>query len=245
MAAGNNREVKAVYHTDDSLPMFLDNVSRLLRNAGGLCPLSVFACLGIIAVMQHTATLPTLSRHTIKASKPALSIVAIHDDFIAGIRAQEALEWLKFSLGSELRVCPITWSFEHLKRLDLRSMSIRAAAAADVIIVSASDVKPLPDHIKHWLNSSLGEQGEIRPILVALHGEKMEFESTPGPLCSHLKRVAESWQTEFMCNEDFDRRLDLDFALQLIRHKTPDTCHREEPFGREFYSAPRYWGING
>lgn len=195
--------------------------------------------------MQHTAPSPTLCRQSVRAGKPAFSVVTIHDGFYAGIRAQEALEWLKHTLGSVLQLRPVSWSFENLERLDVRSLSIRAAAAADVIIVSASDVKPLPDHIKQWLSSSLAEQRETRPMLVALHDEKMEFECTHGPLCTHLKRVADAWQTEFMCNEDFDQRLDLDFATQLIRHNSPDASHREEPFGREFHSATRYWGING
>lgn len=195
--------------------------------------------------MQLIASSSTPRRQDVRASKPAFSVVAIHDGFFAGIRAQEALEWLKHTLGSELRVRPVSWSFENLERLDVRSLSIRAAAAADMLIVSASDVTPLPDHIKQWLGSSLAEQRETRPMLVALHDEKMEFDCTQGPLCKHLKRVADAWQTEFMCNEDFNQRLDLDFATQLIRHKSQGSFHREEPFGREFYSAPRCWGING
>jgi hypothetical protein len=195
--------------------------------------------------MQLTAPSPKLRRQNGRAAKTAFSVVIIHDGFYAGMRAQEALEWLRYTLGSDLQVYPMSWSFENLERLDVRSMSIRAAAAADVIIVSASDTAPLPNHIKQWLNSTLAEQQATRPMLVALHDEKIESNGTMGPLCTHLQRVADAWQTEFMCNEDFDRHLDLDFATRLIRHKSPDAFHRAEPFGREFHSAPRNWGING
>jgi len=182
-------------------------------------------------------------RENNRTSKPAFAVVTIHDGFSADMRAKEALEWLKQTLGSDLQIHTISWSFEQLERPDLRAMSIRAAA--DMLIVSASDLKPLPEHITQWLRSSLAEQRETRPVLVALHDEKMGFDRTQGPLCTHLKRVAATWQTEFMCNEDFDQRLDLGFATQLIRHKSQGSFHRKEPFGREFCSAPRFWGING
>ena len=48
-----------------------------------------------------------------------------------------------------------------------------------------------------------------------------------------------------MCNDDFDHRLDRDFATQLLCSRSPVSAHRAKPFGGEFQAAPRYWGING
>ena len=80
--------------------------------------------------MQPTAPPVTLRRPNVQAAKPAFSVIAIHDGFFTGIRAMEALEWLKYSLCPDLQVYPITWSFDKLERQDVRTTSIRAAAAA-------------------------------------------------------------------------------------------------------------------
>jgi len=175
---------------------------------------------------------------------PAFSVVAIHDDFSASVRAREALEWLEHSLGADLHVRSISWSFQKLERMDLRAMSVRAAAAADVIIVAASDTQPVPDQVRRWLDSSLQQQRGSRAVLVALHDEDHDDTAPPGPLCSHLKRLAVRWQTELICNNDFDRRLDRDFAMRFI-HQEADTSFRpHQPFGIDFYSAPECGGIN-
>ncbi len=176
---------------------------------------------------------------------PPLSIVAIHDDFASGIRACEALKWLEHSLGSEWEVRAHTWSFQKLERMDLRAMSIRAAAAADVIIVAAEqDTQPVPDQVRRWLDAALQQQREGRAVLVALHDEEPEDAARPGPLCTHLERLAGRWQTEFMCNKDFEQRLDHDFILRLIRQKNEAAGHSDHPLGIDFYSASEWGGIN-
>ncbi len=195
--------------------------------------------------MQHIGPSPTLRRPNAQASKPAFSVITLHDGFFTGIRAMEALEWLKFTLCPELQLYPVSWSFDKLALQDVRAVSIRAAAAADLLIVSAENETPLPDHIKLWFDSIEKQQRDTRPIIVALHEEGFKSKSTEGPLCTHLKEVADTWRTEFMCNDDFDQRLDCDFAAQLISSRKPTSINRVKPFGGEFQSAPRYWGING
>ena len=179
-----------------------------------------------------------------RAAGPVFSVVAIHDDFSASVRVREALEWLEYSLGSDLQVRSISWSFQKLERMDLRAMSVRTAAAADLIIVAASDTQPVPDQVRRWLDSSLQQQRGSRAMLVALHNEDQDDTAPPGPLCSHLKRLAIRWQTEFLCNNDFDRRLDRDFALRFIHQKADASLRPHPPFGIDFYSAPECGGIN-
>lgn len=194
--------------------------------------------------MQHMLASSTLGKPNGRAAKTGLSVIAIHDGFFAGIRAKEALEWLKHTLGSELQILPISWSFEQLERLDLRATSIRSAAAADVLIVSVSGLKPLPDHIRKWLCSSLAEQWRTHPTLVALHDENTEIGCDQRPACMQLRQVACGLHTNFVCNEDFDRIFDQEFATQLIRRKSQDALHRTQYIGEDFYSTPRVWGIN-
>ena len=195
--------------------------------------------------MQHIAPSPPLRTTKNQVLKPAFSVITLHDGFFTGIRAMEALERLKFTLCPELQLYPVSWSFEKLVLQDVRATSVRAAAAADLLIVSAADETPLPDHIKLWFDSIEKQQRDTRPVIVALHEEGFESKSADGPLCTHLREVADTWQTAFMCNDDFDLRLDCDFATQLIISRRPTCRNRVKPFGGEFQSAPRYWGING
>lgn len=195
--------------------------------------------------MQAAASAPVFRKLNAPSTIPAFSVVALYDGFFANVRVMEALEWLKYSLCPDLRVCPVTWSFDTLERHDVRTNSVRAAAAADLLIVSAPDESTMPDHIMKWFAAVPQQQRASRPVVVALHEEDSEFNNAQGSLCSHLREVAGSWQTEFMCNDDFDQRLDRDFATRLISSKSHAPIHRAKPFGGEFQSPPRYWGING
>ena len=79
---------------------------------------------------------------------------------------------------------------------------------------------------------------------LALHDEEPEDAARPGPLRTHLERLAGRWQTEFMCNKDFEQRLDHDFILRLIRQKNEAAGHSDHPLGIDFYSASEWGGIN-
>lgn len=195
--------------------------------------------------MQPSVLSPTIRKLSLQAARPAFSVVAVYDGFFANIRAMEALDWLKRTLCPVMQVCPLSWSFDKLEEPKERSTAVRAAAAADLLIVSAADDTTLPEHIRQWFDGIPTQQRDARPVIVALHDEGSEFNNTRNSICAHLKEVAGAWETEFMCNADFDQRLDHEFATQLLSGKGPTSRHRAKPFGGEFAAAPRYWGING
>ena len=190
--------------------------------------------------MNSTASPP----HNREQASPTFSVIALHDDFAAGIRAQEAVEWLKHSLGSDLRITFTLWSFQSLERLDVRAMSLRAAAAADVVIVSASETEQVPDQIKRWMDSLLQHQRDSRAVLVALHDDGQPASDPPGPLCCYVEDEAARWRTDYMCNKDFDQRLDRDYAMQFIGQKSRVPYDLNEPSEMSSYSGPVGWGIN-
>ncbi len=171
--------------------------------------------------MQLAAPTLNIRRRDRQSVRPVFSVVAIYDDFHTGICAHETLEWLAILLGFDLKVCSCAWSFDSLERLDVRSMSMRKAADADMIIIAGSEDKPLPDHIRRWLDSILQQQHHGRAVLVALHDEFQTSSYHSCPLCSYLENLADRWQTEFISPEDLDQRLDLDFALECISRKRP------------------------
>jgi hypothetical protein len=194
--------------------------------------------------MLYNAAPLKVSGQNSRSANPKFSVVAIHDSFTSGVRAQEALEWLRHSLGYDLQIYSIAWSFQNLERLDVRAMSLRVAASADVIIISASDAEPVPDHIKRWLDASLQQQREGRAALVALHDDENGDACIPGPLCSCLEQRASRWNTEFMCNKDFDQRLDRDFAMQCIDNKRQGPFLLNQQAAHPKDTAPIIGGIN-
>ncbi len=181
-----------------------------------------------------------------RSASPALTVVAIYNDFYAGVRAQEAMQWLKLSLGYDLEVATSLWSFKSLERLDVRSMAIHRAASADVIIIAMSDGDPVPNHIERWMDSCLQQQqNKGRSVLVAIHDDvQSDDKDETTPLCTYLERQAARWQTEFICNHEFDQRLDREFAMRCIDRKTPAASVLSQTSSSHSNRDAYRWGIN-
>lgn len=171
--------------------------------------------------MPRIAPLPKTRERSELTAGPIYSVVAVYDDFSSGIRAKEALEWLEHSLNSNMDFRSTVWSFRSLERQDVRANSLREAATADVLIIAASEMETVPDQIKIWIDSIFQHQRDGRAVLVALHDGDEGPCASPGPLCSYLEHQAGRWHTEFMCNHDFDLRLDRDYAIKFVSQKGP------------------------
>jgi hypothetical protein len=194
--------------------------------------------------MQITAATYKTQKWDGYSTRPTLSVVAIYNDFCAGIRAQEALQWLKLSLSFDMEVSASSWSYRSLERLDVRSVATKQATTADVIIVAASDAELVPDHVMRWLDASLQQQSDGGAVLVALHDEVQTPEEDPTPLCGYLERQADRWRTDFICNQDFDQRFDRDFALQCLSRRAPADTYLDQIPERYSNRDAYRWGIN-
>ena len=82
--------------------------------------------------MQHIAPTLKFRERDLRTASPIFSAIAIHDHFSSGIRAREALLWLKHCLCSDMQVRSSLWSFQSLERSDPRTVSLREASKADV-----------------------------------------------------------------------------------------------------------------
>jgi hypothetical protein len=125
-------------------------------------------------------------------------------------------------------------------------MAIHRAASADVIIIAMSDGDPVPNHIERWMDSCLQQQqNKGRSVLVAIHDDvQSDDKDETTPLCTYLERQAARWQTEFICNHEFDQRLDREFAMRCIDRKThAASVLSQTPSSHSNRDAYR-WGIN-
>ena len=192
---------------------------------------------------MRTLPMALTSGHMVRASGTTLSVVAVYDGITDAVGVHAAIGALTMSAGPDVNVRCITWSFDMLTRLDVRHVSIREAAQADVLIVSASGTDPLLAHVTAWVTTCLRENGRGAPLLAALHLEAPGLAESSSPLCEFLSRTAALWQTEFLCNEDFAARLDQGLALQLLERRNrrfeldPDDAGHPELAGFR-------WGIN-
>ena len=178
------------------------------------------------------------------SSGVTLRVVSIHDGFTGAVYAQVAAESISEAVGQGTGVQWKALSFDMLSRLDLRHDSIHEASHADVIIVSTFACGSLPTHVRSWVTACLQRSEYGLPVIVALHPE-LSFESEKvHPLCEFLSKATAVWQTDLLCNRDFDGQLENGLAAKLLeRRKNRD--------GRAgcMYSAVKAessfgWGIN-
>jgi hypothetical protein len=153
------------------------------------------------------------------SSAPALSIVTIHHGFTAGIRTKEAVGWLRFSLGGKFQIHAQNWSYEELVPGIPNQPALRAAAEADVIIISAPDSEPIPPYIEQWLDTVWSGMRGRKSVLVALHEDDPVVAWRTGPFCQDLERQAQRWGIDFMRNREFDEQMDEDFIMRCLLQK--------------------------
>ena len=151
--------------------------------------------------------------------------------------------WLEHTLKEYLHVNSCSWSFRNLERADLRSITIRDGAAADVIIIAVADVGDVPEHVKRWLEACLQKQRKGRAVLVDLHEEDAAHDG-PENVCTFLGGLAERWRTELLCNGALDERMDPNFATKHVerRRQSGQILHSHPEIDE--CSDPFRWGLN-
>jgi len=143
-------------------------------------------------------------------------VLALYEDFAAGIRVREALEWLSSEVSSTVNLITKACSFSGLMRPDLRAATMHDAANADVVFVSASGDRELPPHVETWFDRCAAEGNVGAVVLVELHTEENRPPDFAPPLCLSLQRIARRWRTEFICDSDLEARLTTDFISELV-----------------------------
>lgn len=168
-----------------------------------------------------------------------LTCAAIFDDLFDGVVAIKAMESLALSLRPGWRLNRMAWNFGMLQRLDLRHLSVHRAAEADLLIIAASADLPLPHHVKDWLER-LGH-AHVRPlsVLVSLHDQQSDCGLYRQQLCRDLEDLSHRWQCEFLCNGEFDRRLEDGLAVEIIHRRA-----RVEGGLEDNDPSAAHWGIN-
>ena len=141
---------------------------------------------------MQTLRLPALGSD--KEVNSAMNVVIAYEDLETGKRAIKTYEYMVEQLGDECLFSNQMWKFDVLMVPKLKEIAAKDAAAADIIIVSAHEGKPLPTEVKGWMETWLSYKSQASAI-VGLFGN----ESVNNPVRNYLAEVAQRAKIEFFC----------------------------------------------
>ena len=127
----------------------------------------------------------------------AFKIVALGEDFVAVMHAQELTRRLAAELEPEFEISTDAWKFEMLDNMPLGREAARGVARADMIIIAASGAFEPPARVKRWLESRLPQKKTGATALIALPDHQNEALSKSSPLSAYMRRIARKWGMDF------------------------------------------------
>lgn len=124
----------------------------------------------------------------------ALNVVIAYEDLETGKRAIKTYEYMVEQLGSQCLFSNQMWKFDVLAVPKLREIAAKDAAAAELILISAHEGKPLSKDVKAWIDLWLSYNTQAS-ALVGLFGT----EGVESPVRNYLADVAKRAGIEFFC----------------------------------------------
>ena len=129
-----------------------------------------------------------------------IAVVAAYEDSPTDARVNEFCQRLSAHLGPDCEIAKQMWLFTELRMAQLRTIAAGDAAKADLIIVSVHHAESLPDEIKTWVETWLGQKG-ARPIfLLALFDPLHQGDSSS--MKSYLETMARRGKIEFLAQSE-------------------------------------------
>lgn len=129
----------------------------------------------------------------------SLKILLVYSDQEAGRLGAEVTRSLRKKLGGGFQVAQSVWKTELLKNAGLRSLAAQEAKGSDVVIVSASEGRPLPEEVENWFDLWRDREREAPAAFVALlHRE--ENGQKEDSVAKGLRRMAREARMEFFCH---------------------------------------------
>jgi hypothetical protein len=134
--------------------------------------------------------------------KPKFSVVMIYEDGITGRRGKLFYEKLVHELGSECDFSLDIWSFEVLTFPEIRDLAVRAAAQAELVILSSHGRAELPPEIRDWIEKWPELVTYSDPALVALL-DKPKTKRGGSSTLAYLRSVADRNEIDFFLHTTF------------------------------------------
>ena len=132
--------------------------------------------------------------------EPALSVATVYQDPLTRHWATELWERVGQLISGE-GVSHQTWKISALADPRVFTDSVRAAAAADVLVVSVRDTGELPVHLYVWIDAWMPRRAGRTGALVALIGVLPQPNAQAGGAHGYLEAVARKAGLDFLPRE--------------------------------------------
>lgn len=168
-----------------------------------------------------------------------LNVVIVYEDLETGKRAMKTYEYMVDQLGAQCLFSNQMWKFDVLAVPKLREIAAKDAAAAELILISAHEGKPLPKEVKAWIDLWLSYTTQAS-ALVGLFGA----ESVENPVRSYLEDIARRAGIEFFCQPGIWPGTTKAQSSAVRALKTNEHPFTYIPAGIVEGPAMSHWGIN-
>jgi hypothetical protein len=125
-------------------------------------------------------------------------IVVVYENLQAALRARQMSERLATELRHEGGIHCALWKYNLLAEPSLRSQATTEAAAAGMVIVSASSTE-VPVHLKCWIEDWPAPTHQNRAALVVMLDDHAEQACQTAPITSYVREVARARGADFFC----------------------------------------------
>ncbi|HUR45330.1 MAG TPA: hypothetical protein VMZ27_05565 [Candidatus Saccharimonadales bacterium] len=163
-----------------------------------------------------------------------IQVVIAFEDLAAGKRGKQVYDYLTHRL-TDFEFDHEVWKFSALECERILESAARQAAAADIIMLALHGSNPLPEALKNWIETWVGQNGNPMALVVLFD---QECEATPEMMKTraYLEEVARRGKLDLFMQPQKSRNM-------LTEESRPHFDFAEEFEASTYVSIPRF-GIN-
>ncbi|MDB6031563.1 MAG: hypothetical protein JWM16_1901 [Verrucomicrobiales bacterium] len=147
---------------------------ELSLTAEGNTPYLAFRSFFNVCRMQ-TTLFPFSRSSTELDITSTIQVVIAFEDLAAGKRAKQVYDYLTHRL-TDFEFDHEVWKFSALECPSLTETAARQAAAADIIMLSLHGNKEIPQSVKDWIETWIGQNGNPMALVVLFDRDNQEFQ---------------------------------------------------------------------
>ena len=197
-----------------------------------------------MAILIYAMRTVSDTRHAVSEGLLQLDVLVVHEDFVTGLRARQALDQTAQLLAAEADLHFNLWNFGLLRESALYEHASNEAAKADIVFVSAHGQNELPASLRLWVQQWFARQrdglcalvvsldaeaGDSPGVIQMLEGLRTAARMAGVDLFLHLGEPQAQWESNL---EDIQRRAETRTALlDGVLHQVD-----LQPY--------RHWGLN-
>ena len=175
------------------------------------------------------------------------SVIVVYADTAARERALSLCHHLVQQFWTEIDFEFCWWRFRYLEDPDLARAAAQAAAAADMVIVSACASEDLPAHVKGWFSLWPPEVSGREAVLVVLADTHDKKELSVSPFVAFAEQAARQARLDCLLPVGAPRRSADSGPLGVMHDRATHVSHVLDEILHHMGpppTLPTRWGLN-